>query len=133
MAFGLKGFAAELQGINNFIKTKLNRVVCRTVLVRAFNQREGKRRRVINQREYSLLEFLLEETEPKDPFSAELSRRLSYFELRQASYVKAAYRDVSYRTFHRELTRLAQRGFIKFEAVDEDLIVALDFQAIGKY
>jgi len=133
VGFGLKGFAEELRGINNFIKTKLNRVVYRTMLVRAFNSREGKRRRIINQREYNLLEFLLEATEPKDPFSAEPSRHLKYFELRQAAYVKAAYRNVSERTFHRELSRLGSRGFIKFQAVDEELMVALDFEAIGKY
>src|SRR6185295_17201592 len=33
--FGLVGFAKELKGINNFIKTKLNRVVYRATLVRA--------------------------------------------------------------------------------------------------
>ncbi|MCY4212546.1 MAG: Fic family protein [Gammaproteobacteria bacterium] len=133
VGFGLKGFAEDLRGINNFIKTKLNRLVYRAMLLRAFNRREGKRRRIINQREYNLLEFLLEATEPKDPFSAEPSRHLNYFELRQAAYVKAAYRDVSERTFHRELSRLGERGFIKFQAVDQELMVALDFEAIGKY
>ena len=76
MAFGVDGFAAELKGINNFIKTKLNRVVYRTTLVRAFNLRAGKRRRVINQREYNLLDFLLRETEPIDPFAEEPSLKI---------------------------------------------------------
>ena len=48
---------AELEGINNFIKAKLNRVVYRTMLVRAFNTRMGARRKLINQREYNLLIF----------------------------------------------------------------------------
>lgn len=49
VAFGVEGFAAELRGINNFIKTKLNRVVYRATLVRAFNQRAGKRRPVLTE------------------------------------------------------------------------------------
>ena len=42
VAFGVEGFAAELKGINNFIKTKLNRVVYRATLARAFNQRAAQ-------------------------------------------------------------------------------------------
>jgi Fic family protein len=37
--FGVEGFMSELKGINNFIKAKLNRVVYRAMLVRAFNTR----------------------------------------------------------------------------------------------
>ena len=79
---------------NNFIKTKLNRVVYRTTLVRALSQRVGKRRRVINQREYRLLEFLLQETEPTDPFAEEPSRKVGFSALIQAPYVTGVYRIV---------------------------------------
>ena len=133
VAFGVEGFAAELKGINNFIKTKLNRVVYRTTLVRAFNQRAGKRRRVINQREYGLLDFLLQETEPLDPFAEEPSRRIAYSELRQAPYVKGVYRRVTARTFYRELTRLAETGFIKFSIHEPEPGIEIDFGAIGRY
>jgi len=133
--FGLNGFALELKGINNFIKTKLNRVVYRTTLVRAFNKRTGARRRLLNQREYSLLEFLLTTTEPIDPFSAEPSRRITLTELNASPYVQGAYRRVTGRTFIRELTRLGQTGFISFhhdEAL-KDWIIELDFSAIGRF
>lgn len=132
--FGLKGFAAELKGINNFIKTKLNRVVYRDALVRAFNRRTGKRRRVLNQREYNLLAFLLTETEPVDPFSEQPSRRIPLSELIQAPFVKAAYGAVTTRTFQRELFRLAELGFIDFtKNAAGGHIVELNFGAIGKY
>ena len=134
VAFGLAGFAAELKGINNFIKTKLNRVVYRATLVRALGQREGVRRRVVNQREYSLLEFLLQETEPLDPFADEPSRKIALSELIRAPYVTAAYRNVTTRTFQRELIRLARKGFIKFTDRERDEpIIELDFGAIGRY
>ena len=133
VAFGVEGFAAELKGINNFIKTKLNRVVYRTTLVRAFNQRAGKRRRVINQREYNLLDFLLQETEPVDPFAEEPSLKIAYSKLRQAPYVRSVYREVRPRTFHRELTRLAEMGFIRFLVRQPEPTIEIDFGAIGRY
>lgn len=135
ITFGLKGFAAELKGINNFIKTKLNRVVYRTMLIRAFNKKTSDRRRLLNQREYSLLDFLLQMTEPVDPFSENPSRKIKYAELREASYVKAAYKNVTTRTFLRELIRLSDLGFISFKRAEgaEGPIVELDFGAIGKY
>ena len=133
VAFGLKGFAAELKGINNFIKTKLNRVFYRSALVRAFGQRAGKRRRVINQREYGLLDFLLQETEPVDPFGDEPSKKIKFEDLRRAPYITTVYRKVTRRTFFRELMRLAEMGFIKFTESGEELAIEIDFTAIGKY
>lgn len=133
--FGVAGFASELKDINNFIKTKINRLVYRTMIGRAFNKRMGARRRLLNQREYSLLDFLLSETEPTDPFSDTPSRRISLSELLEANYVQSAYRNVTRRTFHRELMRLGELGFIKFtrdESV-QDWVVELDFGAISKY
>lgn len=135
VAFGLRGFAQELKGINNFIKAKLNRIVYRDTLVRAFNTKTSERRRVINQREYSLLEYLMNNTEPVDPFSDNPSRQIKFSELRGSGYVTAGYKDVTPRTFSRELQRLADLHFIKFIKGDgyEEPIVELDFEAIGKY
>ena len=129
--FGLTGFAAELKGINNFIKTKLNRVVYREMLVRAFQSKTGKRRRLLNQREYNLLDFLLKETEPTDPFSESPSRQIQLSELIESSYVQAAYRNVTRRTFIRELFRLVRYEFIKFDPTTD--VVEVDFDAISKY
>ena len=133
--FGLTGFEQELQGINNFIKMKLNRVVYRNMLVGAFNKRVGDRRRLLNQREYNLLIFLITATEPMDPFSPEPSRKIKFSELREDKYVIASYKDVTPRTFYRELIRLGQMGFISFtkEEAAKDWILELDYRAIGKY
>lgn len=132
--FGIEGFAAELKGINNFIKTKLNRVVYRNMMVRAFNQKAGSCRRLLNQREHSLLDFLITETEPTDPFSESPSKRIKFAEIRDSRYVQAAYTKLTSRTFYRELTRLAELGFIGFKRDEsKELIVELNFEAIGKY
>ncbi len=135
MKFGIQGFAEELKGINNFIKAKLNRVVYQTMLVRAFNRKVGERRKVLNQREYHLLDFLINQTEPTDPFSSSPSKRIPLTDLVASPYIQGAYRRVTSRTFRRELIRLNQLGFIKF-SFDEtlkDSIVELDFDAIGRY
>ena len=135
VSFGVAGFARELKDINNFMKKKINRLTYRTIIGHALNKRISARRQVLNQREFSLLDFLLSETEPVDPFSDTLSRRISLSELLEASYVQSAYRNVTRRTFHRELMRLGELGFIKFtrdESV-QDWVVELDFGAISKY
>jgi hypothetical protein len=120
--FGVEGFALELKGINNFIKTKLNRIVYRNTLVRAVNRKIGDRRRLLNNREYNLRDFLLSATEPTDPFSEHPSKRVRFGDLRPLNYVKAAYSKPSPRTFYRELTRLGEMGFLIFdkdEAADD--------------
>ena len=133
--FALEGFAAELGGINNFIKAKLNRLVYRDTMFKAYNRRVGQRRRVLNEREYNLLTFLLKETEPEDPFAENPSKQVSFAALLASPYVRSAYRSVTPRTFRRELTRLADLGFILFTVSDrvDQAFVELDFSAIGKY
>ena len=131
--FGLEGFAGELKGINNFIKTKLNRVIYRNTLVMALGKRIGPRRRVINQREYQLLDYLVGVTEPTDPFAEEPSRRIPFSDLVREPYVRAIYGTVTRRTFSRELVRLAEMGFIKVSGQRQDLSAELDFNAIGRY
>lgn len=134
IAFGLEGFREELRGINNFIKTKLNRVVYRNMLVQARNKKISERRYLINDREYGLLDFLISETEPVDPFSEQPSKSLRVVELFESPYIRGAYKDVSTRTFFRELVRLEGFGFIKLrDTKPNGWIMELDFDAIGKY
>lgn len=133
MEFGLRGFASELKGINDFIQRKTNRAFYRNALDRARGQRESVRRRVLNPREYGLLEFLLEQTEPVDPFADDSSRHFSLADLIRDRSVRSLYGSVTDRTFRRELTRLAARGFIRFEPRDGDWFVELDFGAIARY
>ena len=133
VGFGIRGFRAELKGINNFIKTRMNRVMYRNALTRAFNRRVGPRRRALNQREFSLLEFLVRITEPQDPFAEELSRQVTLPELVSHPYVQQVYRGVTQRTFRRELLRLFEHGFILLAGQPGALEVELDFRAIERY
>ena len=130
--FGLRGFEAELRGINRFIKTKLNRLVYRDTLTKGLGMRISKRRRLLNVREFSLLTFLLEETEPTDPFSENPSTQIRLADLVNSSYVRSAYRDVTSRTFVREIRRLAELGFIAIdvESGSGAEVVGIDFNAI---
>ena len=136
--FGVKGFAEELTGINNFVKAKLNRLVYRQMISQNNRKRLGPRRRVLNDREYNLLTFLLAETEPIDPFSASPSRQITLSELLESQYVKGAYSQVAPRTLRRELVRLAAAGFIKFTRDSQNAaltgsLVELDFGASAKH
>ena len=130
--FGLRGFETELHGINSFIKTKMNRLVYRNTLTQALGMRVSKRRHLLNVREYSLLSFLLEETEPTDPFSESQSTRIRIADLVNSPYVRGAYRDVTDRTFIREIRRLSELGFITLEVDPESgrELVGIDFNAI---
>lgn len=133
--FGLRGFDAELRGINSFIQSKLNRLVYRAMLVQAREMRVGERRRLLNDREHRVLDFLLEETEPIDPFSEHPSRRILLGKLIGSPFIRTAYSSVTARTFVRELTRLGVEGFIVFEpdAESGDHFVEIDFGAIERY
>ena len=133
IVFGVNGFKDELAGINNFIKTKLNRVVYRQMLVRNYNKRTGVRRRLLNLREYQLLDFLLTATEPLDPFSENPSRKIDLSELQEYPLIQSIYGGVTMRTFHRELSRLTDIGMIKFQREALSQIVELDLDAISKY
>ena len=130
--FGLRGFEAELHGINSFIKRKLNRLVYRDTLTRGLAMRVSKRRHLLNIREYSLLSFLLEETEPTDPFSESPAAQIRLSDLVNSPYVRGAYRDVTARTFIREIHRLAELGFISLEDHPDSghQFVGIDFNAI---
>ena len=133
--FGVAGFASELKGINNFIKARINRLIYQRMLVQARDIKVSPRRRLLNQREYNLLNFFLRETEPSDPFSDIPSRRIELSELQEDRYVQSAYQNVTWRTFQRELIRLGELGFIRFirDGAVQDWGVELDFEAISKY
>ena len=133
--FGVAGFASELKGINNFVKAKINRLIYQRMLVQARDIKVSPRRRLLNQREYNLLNFLLRETEPSDPFSDTPSRRIELLELLNDHYLQTAYQNVTRRTFQRELIRLRDLGFIKFtmDGAVQDWVVELDFGVISKY
>lgn len=130
--FGLRGFEAELRGINRFIKTKLNRLVYRNTLTRALGMRVSERRHLLNHREFALLDYLLAETEPTDPFSERPSTRIRLVDLVRSPYVRGAYHDVTRRTFIREIRRLAELRFI---TLDDDpdsghQLIGINFNAI---
>lgn len=131
--FGLRAFAEELKGITNFIKTKLNRVIYRNMLLQAYNKRTGPRRRIVNSREWNLLTFLIDETEPNDPFSDNPSKQIKLGELKELPYIRSAYRHVTDRTFFRELSRLNEMGFIRFMPQHGEWVIELNFEAIGRY
>lgn len=40
---------------------------------------------------------------------------------------------VTARTFHRELTTLAEMGFLKFPVQESEPTIEIDFDAIGRY
>lgn len=75
-----------------------------------------------------------EATDPVDPFSPDPSIRIGLSELIGSPYVRGAYRDVTDRTFMREIGRLARRGFILLGSDPESghPTVALDFGVIER-
>ena len=134
VTFGVDGFASELEGINNFIKSKINRVMYRQMLVSNYTTKVSERRRMLNQREYQLLLHLLDETEPIDPFAPNPSREITLKELLNSGYVKGAYSNVTQRTLTRELVRLNELGFINLNHQHgSELSLEIDFGAIARY
>ena len=132
--FGVKGFVEELTGINNFVKNKLNRLVYRQMMEQCRRTYISPRRRVLNDREFNLLTYLLAETEPTDPFSESGSQQVKLIDLLRSHYFRGAYSGRSQRTFTRELSRLAERGFVKltYDRRASEML-ELDFGAIAKY
>lgn len=96
------------------------------------SMRISQRRHLLNVREYSLLSFLLAETEPADPFSKHPSTRIRVTGLVNSPYVRGAYRDVTTGTFIREIRRLAELGFITLAADPESghEFIEIDFRGI---
>ncbi len=132
--FGVRGFAEELTGINNFVKNKLNRLVYKQMIEQCRRTYLSPRRRILNDREFNLLNYLLTETEPTDPFSESGTQQVKLLDLIQSHYYRGTYSGRSQRTFARELSRLREEGFIKlpFDSNSSETI-ELDFDAIAKY
>lgn len=61
------------------------------------------------------------------------SRKIEYDELVGAKYVQATYRKFTTRTLVRELSRLAEMGFITINKGEKDFVLELNFESIGKY
>ncbi|MDE2842754.1 MAG: Fic family protein [Chloroflexota bacterium] len=132
--FGVRGFAEELTGINNFVKNKLNRLFYRQMLEQCRRTFLSPRRRILNDREFNLLNYLLSETEPTDPFSESGTQQVKLLDLIQSHYYRGAYSGLSQRTFSRELSRLREEGFIKLPLdSNSSETIELDFNAIAKY
>jgi Fic family protein len=129
--FGLRGFVAELKGINLFIQNKLNRLTYRNLVHRAGGLRVGKTRRLLNRREQALLEYLLDLSEPQDPFTA--TRVLPLAELLRDAFIREKYHEVSRRTLLRELGRLEEVGFLHYEDAAGAATVELNFHVITRY
>ena len=68
-----------------------------------------------------------------DPFADEPSKKIKFDDLLRAPYISTVYKNVTRRTFFRELLRLADMGFIKPSGRGDDLTIEVDFTAIGKY
>ena len=132
--FGVRGFGEELTGINNFVKTKLNRLIYRQMLEQCRRTHLSPRRRILNDREFNLLNYLLSETEPTDPFSESGAQQVKLLDLIQSHYYRGTYSGHSLRTFTRELSRLREEGFIKLTLDDNGSeTIELDFDAISRY
>lgn len=132
--FGVRGFTEELTGINNFVKNKLNRLVYRQMIEQCRRTYLSSRRRVLNEREFNLLTYLLAETEPTDPFSESGTQSVKLLDLLASHYYRGAYGGVSQRAFTRELSRLAEKGFVKLTCgKNGSETIEMDFNAIAKY
>lgn len=137
VSFGLRGFIGELDSINRFVQTKLNRLVYRDTMARARQQRVSPKRCALNAREYALLDFLLQATEPDDPFAEQASKRIKLSHLLAQPFIRQAYGGLTPRTLKRELLRLAQRKFVLYRfdlgPVGEGSWIELNFDAIAHY
>jgi Fic family protein len=133
LRFGLRGFQEELQRINAYVRNRIHEVLYRDLIRRCSEQRIKARRRLLNGRETKVLHALLDATQPADPFSDDVVQEVSLKEL--GPVLSALYQDRTERTIFRELTRLEQLGFIRYQRNPRthDLRLAVDFKAISRY
>ncbi|TWT43717.1 Adenosine monophosphate-protein transferase SoFic [Phycisphaerae bacterium RAS1] len=128
LMFGLQGFIEELERINAYVRNRTHRLQYRDMIRRCTNQRVGKRRRLLNQREADVLHALLDWTRPPDPFSAHVALQVSLDGIVAAC--NPLYRGKTRRTMIREFSRLANLGFIELTPMDQ---VQIRFDAIELY
>ena len=133
VAFGLRGIRRELEEILSYFHAKLHHLLYRSMLDEARATRVSERRKLLNEREYSLLSYLLKITEPIETLSKQISRTIKLAEVPDDPFTAALYKGRTPRTFQREIDRLERMGFIQCEKADGEIFVAIDYDAIGKY
>jgi len=131
--FGLRGFREELDRINGYVRNRTHRLHYREMIRRCGERRVGKRRRLLNEREARLLHWILDVSKPPDPFSDEPARQVTSEDFNEAW--ATLYSDKTQRTMVRELLRLTDLGFLKFERDNGagTWRVVIDFGAIERY
>lgn len=133
-AFGLRGFVGELERISSYLRRRTERLMYRELIRRCHEIRVGKRRRLLNDREASLLHHLLDSTPPPSPFTDEPEQSVTTNDLLNSQFFRLNYGNVTWRTVNREFDRLAKLGFVQYRTIDpDDSRIELDFTAISKY
>lgn len=134
LRFGLGGFREELERISAYVRHRTHRLQYRDLIRRCSERRVGPRRRLLNEREAKVLHRLLDLSRPTDPF-ADVPAREVTLHRDFGNILWSIYTDRTERTMLREITRLRELGFIKFErTVDtSDWRLLIDFEAIAKY
>lgn len=133
LRFGLRGFLEELERINAYVRNRIHRLQYRELIRRGTEQRVGKRRLLLNDREARLLHAILDASEPRDPFSEDPSGETSLREVE--STVGVLYRNRTARTLARDLERLEDLGFVHIQRHESSANwrLAVNFAAIGEY
>ena len=133
VAFGLRGIRRDLEEILSYIHSRLYQVLYRRMLDEARLKRVSERRMVLNEREHSLLSYLLKITEPTETLAKQRLHRINLAELLDDPFTTTLYKGRTRRTIQREIDRLEHNGFIQCEKRDGEFFVAIDYDAIGKY
>ena len=134
LVFGLQGFREELERISAYVRHRTHRLQYRDLIRRCTERRVGPKRRLLNAREAEMLHRLLELSKPADPFSDEPPREVTLrgdFD----EILGSLYAHRTSRTMLRELIRLNELGFIRFERAPatEDWRIVIVFEAITRY
>ena len=129
----MRGFREELEKVNAYVRNRTHRLQYRDLIRRCTGKRIGKRRRLLNERESKLLHHILDTTEPTDPFSNDPARETSWDEL--LPFLDSLYAGKTERTIVRELVRLQELSFLRFEedAETDERGIVINFEAIGRY
>ena len=133
VAFGLRGIRRGLEEVLSYIHSNFYQVLYRRMLDEVRIRRLSERRMVINEREYSLLCYLLKITQPVETLAKQRLHRIKLAELLDDPFTATLYKGRTQRTIQREIDRLEHHGFIQCEKRDGEFFVAIDYDAIGKY
>lgn len=133
VAFGLRGIRRDLEEINSYIHLKVHGALYQRMLDAARSKRVSERRMLLNDREYSLLSYILKITEPDDLLSIQKLREIKLSELQDDLFTATLFKGKTLRTIQREVRRLEDGGFIRYEKRDSEIFITPDFDAVGKY